>query len=128
MALRVAVIGISNKGSNSLPILPSAPGDALRLLNILRQYQESETNFFTALEPEHTLAHILREGLVRFFSETKPADNAMFVFEGHGLEIDGKVASIGNSLPWRWNERDANSRRGYSLDGFRQTNESHSAP
>jgi hypothetical protein len=89
MALRVAVIGISTKGY--LPELPSAPGDALRLLNILRQYPESETDFFTALEPEHTLAHILRDGLVRFFSETKSTDNVMFVFEGHGLEIDRKT-------------------------------------
>ena len=99
MALRVAVIGISNKGSQNLPELPSAPGDALRLLNILREYPDSETDFFTALEPEHTYAHILREGLVRFFSETKPADNVMLVFEGHGLEIDQKSYLLAADYP-----------------------------
>jgi len=62
----------------------------LRILDPLRRYGLDGTGFFVALEPENTTEKALRAGLSRFFTQVRPPDTALVVFEGHGLNIGGR--------------------------------------
>lgn len=99
MALRVAVIGISYKDNPVWPELPYARQDALKILNVLRSYSEGTTDFFTALEAEHTSLFMLEQGLKRFFSRTAIGDHVVLIFEGHGSESAGNTYLVPSDHP-----------------------------
>jgi len=50
-----------------------------------------------ALEPEQTALPQLVAALDRFFSKLKPGDDAVFVFEGHGLQQGGRSVLVGSN-------------------------------